>query len=152
MSVGKHVDFGMADKKGRAIGARIRLYASPFDGIDVEVWPTRDGEVFGREPQRRRVEDFKSAQAEVQRRLTSMIKRYAKTLNLTAEGCHAKWVDRETDCVLTLRDAADYESDPSAGRYFVICEAHGSCVGVETKKIGRATSGLDFCDACRGAP
>jgi hypothetical protein len=147
MSVfGKDVDFGMLDEKGRKIGARVRLYTRDEE-VEVLVHATRDGLTFGAVPRSRCVADIEQANTEVQRRLTSMAKRYAKKLNLLAEGCHAKWVCPDTGVILTLRDMDD--DDPQAGPYMVVCEEHGSCVGVATKALGRSSTGLDFCDDCR---
>ncbi len=145
----KHISFaGMADARGK-MGA---LISSRCVGrqISIRVSPTRNGRVV----RRGRWEDVGGSAEGVQnaqRRVLAMIKRNARKLNLLAEGCHAKWVDSKTGSTLTLRNAEDYETDPSAGRYFLICEDHASCVGVDTKALGRSSSGLDFCDDCREA-
>jgi len=145
----RSVPFKMRDEAGRRIGALVD-FKRVEGGWSVRVSPTKNGKVVRRgrwEP----AANQEAALAAAQRRAETMLRRYAKKLNLLADGCHAKWRCRETGTTLTLRDAEDYETDPSAGRYFVICEDHGTCVGVETKRQGRSSSGVDFCDECREA-
>jgi len=162
------VDFGMKDAKGRAIGAkvsimnvRVEVNTSEWSGypvadqheigavlLDVTVNATRDGRRFGAAQGGRLVEDGAEAKTEIHRRLTSMIKRYAKKANLLADGCHARWVDKQTGRLLTVRDNEDQDD---AVPYQVVCEEHSTLVGVESKASGRSCSGLDFCDDCRDA-
>jgi len=139
----------MRDEAGRRLGALVD-FKRDGDGWAVRVSPTKNGKVV-RRGRWEQAGDQEKALANAHGRTKAMLRRYVRKLNLLAEGCHAKWVDRKTGATLTLRNAEDYENDPSAGRYFVICEDHATCVGVETKAMGRSSSGLDFCDECRDA-
>lgn len=77
MAIGKHVDFGMSDAKGRRIGAEVHIWTSEY-GCRVYVQATRDGQGYGPCAPEKPVADIDAAHAEVQRRLTSMVKRYVK--------------------------------------------------------------------------
>lgn len=60
----------------------------------------------------------------------------------------ASGVDRTID--LAERELCE-EDVRDAGRYLIICEAHSTCVQVETRRAANSTSTLDFCDDCREA-
>lgn len=57
-------------------------------------------------------------------------------------------VDRTID--LAERELCE-EDVRDAGRYLIICEAHSTCVQVETRRAANSTSTLGFCDDCREA-
>lgn len=141
----KSFDFGMKDERGRTIGCAAWITKWGPGEFTVRTHVTRDGEHFGAVTKGKRCASVRLAKDEVQRRLTRSVKRYAKKINLLAEGCHARWVDRETGSTLTLRDA----DDPEAGPYDVVCEDHSTVINVQTKASGRNCTALDFCDDCR---
>lgn len=39
--------------------------------------------------------------------------------------------------------------DPEGGKWVAICEEHGAAVSTQTKAAAKASSGEDFCKACR---
>jgi hypothetical protein len=58
----------------------------------------------------------------------------------------------KVDKTIDLAEREVCEDDVrDAGRYIVICEAHATCVQVESRRAANSTSTLAFCDDCRDA-
>jgi hypothetical protein len=59
--------------------------------------------------------------------------------------------DRVTGVQRTLDLAARELAEDAVedGKYLVICEAHSTCVQVDTRRAAESCSTINFCDDCR---
>lgn len=130
-----HYDLKMKDSQGRVIGAQVTVCALDHDtpdwrGYEVLVQVTRDGEPFGRAPRGKVVFGSEAARAEVERRITAIMKRYAKIANAAAEGYLQRGIDPLTKHQRTIA----YAEDTEAGKYDL--EGGDMAVTVYRVKVG----------------